>query len=172
MIIDITAIKNYENINVIQTLSVNFDANKVILLLDDSEVVNSPKYISQLVSMGFYNFTKDIATVKFLIDNPNTYKDVANFHQLNEINEKPIFNEFTYNNSRGFIGQRIIGFKNLTLDAGSTTLVYLLKKHLEKNYRVKTVELNCHDFALFGDKNLDSISSSEFNSYVSDNPDA
>ena len=32
--------------------------NKVILLLDDSEAVNAPIYLSQLVSMGIYNFTK------------------------------------------------------------------------------------------------------------------
>ena len=50
MIIDITAIKNYENINVIQQLSVNFDTSKIILLLDDSEKVNAPLYLSQLVS--------------------------------------------------------------------------------------------------------------------------
>ena len=49
MIIDITAIKGYQDINVIQQLSVNFDMSKVILLLDDSETVNSPMYLSQLV---------------------------------------------------------------------------------------------------------------------------
>ena len=77
MIIDITAIKGYEEITVMQNLSVNFDMSKVILLLDDSEKVNSPVYISQLISMGIYNFTSDINTVKYLIDNPNQYKDVA-----------------------------------------------------------------------------------------------
>ena len=40
MIIDITAIKNYQDIKTMQNLSVNFDMSKVILLLDDSEVVN------------------------------------------------------------------------------------------------------------------------------------
>ena len=166
MIIDITAIKNYENINVIQALSVNFDASKIILLLDDSEKVNSPLYLSQLVSMGIYNFTKDIDSVKYLIDNPNTYKDVAAFHQLNGVVEKPILNENTYDNTRGFIGQRIIGFKNLTDGAGSTTLVYLLKEHLEKKYKVKAVEVNGNDFSLFGDRSLDSINSTELGNYI------
>ena len=36
MIIDITAIKNYENIKSMQKLSINIDMSKVILLLDDS----------------------------------------------------------------------------------------------------------------------------------------
>ena len=37
----------------------------------------------QLVSMGIYNFTRNVDAIKFLIDNPNTYKDVAQYHQLN-----------------------------------------------------------------------------------------
>ena len=83
MIIDVTAIKNYQDINTFQQLSVGLDMSKIILLLDDSEVVNSPMFLSQLVSMGIYNFTRNIDAVKFLIDNPNSYKDVASYHQLN-----------------------------------------------------------------------------------------
>lgn len=171
MIIDITAIKNYENINVIQALSVNFDSSKIILLLDDSEVVNSPLYMSQLVSMGFYNFTKSVDSIKFLIDNPNSYKDVASYHQLNGVLEKTNLNEKKYDNNRGFIGQRVIGFKNVTESAGSTTLVYMLKAHLEKNYKVKAVEVNSNDFSLFGDKSLDSISSMQLNDYIKEHSD-
>ena len=55
MILDITAIEDYENINTIQNLSVAFDMSKVIILLDDSNVVSSPMYLSSLVSMGIYN---------------------------------------------------------------------------------------------------------------------
>lgn len=172
MIIDITAIKNYENINVIQALSVNFDASKIILLLDDSEKVNSPLYLSQLVSMGIYNFTKSPDTIKFLIDNPNSYKDVARYHQLNAVPEKESLNDKKYDNTRGFIGQRVIGFKNVTDGAGSTTLVYMLKRHLEKNYKVKAVEVNSNDFSLFGDKSLDSISSMQLADYINENSDA
>ena len=72
MVLDITAIKGYENISVIQELSVNMDMSKVIILLDDSETVNNPKYLSALVSMGIYNFTRNIDAIKFLIDNPNS----------------------------------------------------------------------------------------------------
>ena len=45
MILDITAIKDYQDITKIQELSVNMDMSKVILLLDDSEIVNSPRYL-------------------------------------------------------------------------------------------------------------------------------
>ena len=82
MILDITAIEDYENINTIQNLSVAFDMSKVIILLDDSNVVSSPMYLSSLVSMGIYNFTKNIDSIVYLIDNPNTYKDVAQYHIL------------------------------------------------------------------------------------------
>ncbi len=165
MIIDITAIKDYENINVIQGLSISFDMSKVILLLDDSIKVNSPMYISQLISMGIYNFTSDINTVKFLIDNPNTYKDVANYHNISGF-KKPILNEKAVDNSKGKMGQKIIGFKNITDHAGATTLIYLLKLHLEKYYKVKAIEIDKNDFTYFNDSSLESISSITFNDFV------
>ena len=83
MILDITAVKGYQDISVIQKLSLGLDMSKVIILLDDSEVVNSASYISQLVSMGIYNFTRNIDAVMYLINNPNSYKDVAQYHMLN-----------------------------------------------------------------------------------------
>ena len=170
MILDITAIKGYEDINIMQNLSVNFDMSKVILLLDDSEVVNSPVYISQLISMGIYNFTNDVNTIKYLIDNPNQYKDVANYHNISGF-KKPVLNEKAIDNTRGKIGQKIIGFKNVTEHAGATTLIYLLKLHLEKSYKVKAVEIDKNDFIYFNDESLESISSLGFNDFLSQNSD-
>jgi len=170
MILDITAIKGYEDINIMQNLSVNFDMSKVILLLDDSEVVNSPIYISQLISMGIYNFTNDVNTIKYLIDNPNQYKDVANYHNISGF-KKPVLNEKAIDNTRGKIGQKIIGFKNVTEHAGATTLIYLLKLHLEKSYKVKAVEIDKNDFVYFNDESLESISSLGFNDFLSQNSD-
>lgn len=170
MILDITAIKGYEDINIMQNLSVNFDMSKVILLLDDSEVVNSPVYISQLISMGIYNFTNDVNTIKYLIDNPNQYKDVANYHNISGF-KKPVLNEKAIDNTRGKIGQKIIGFKNVTEHAGATTLIYLLKLHLEKSYKVKAVEIDKNDFIYFNDESLESISGLGFNDFLSQNSD-
>lgn len=171
MIIDITAISGYEDINVMQNLSVNFDMSKVIILLDDSEKVNSPVYISQLISMGIYNFTNDVNTIRYLIDNPNQYKDVANYHNITGF-KKPALNENAQDNSRGKIGQKVIGFKNVTEHAGATTLIYLLKLHLEKYYKVKAVEIDKNDFSYFNDSELESISSLNFNDFLSQNMDA
>lgn len=168
MIIDITAIRGYQNINVIQNLSVNFDMSKVILLLDDSERVNSPVYLSQLVSMGIYNFTSNVNVVKFLIDNPNTYKDVASYHNISGF-KKPTLNEHSVDNTVGKIGQKILGFRNVTEHAGSTTLIYLLKIHLEKYYKVKAVEIDGNDFTYFNDRDLESVSTVEFGDFLARN---
>jgi hypothetical protein len=172
MIIDITAIKDYENINVIQELSLGLNMDKIIFLLDDSPKVNSPMYLSQLVSLGIYNFTKNISDIKYLIDNPNTYKDVAQYHMLKGINVNPMNSISEQNEQKyeqGFIGQRIIGIQNVTEHAGSTTLTYILTKYLNKLYKVKTVELDSRDFIYFNNRELDSISSNELGSYISSN---
>ncbi|MBQ9834215.1 MAG: hypothetical protein IJO33_03385 [Bacilli bacterium] len=165
MILDITAIKDYKQIAVIQELSVSFDMNKVIILLDDSEEANAPMYLSQLVSMGIYNFTRNLDAIKFLIDNPNTYKDVASYHNMEGVaSQVPDMNGI--GGVFGPMKTRVIGFKNVTSHAGSTTLVYMLKKHLEQFYKVVAVELDKNDFAFFSDESLKSISSLEFAAFV------
>lgn len=178
MIIDITAIKDYQDITKIQELSVNMDMSKVILLLDDSEVVNSPRYLSQLVSMGIYNFTRNVDAIKFLIDNPNTYKDVAQYHQLNMNMVAPTAEASGEDNS-SFGGSptivyeqrdlRIIGIKNVTEHAGSTTLTYLLKKQLEKKYKVVAVEVDDNDFMYLNDKTLKHTNHMELQNFIAAN---
>ncbi len=178
MILDITAIKNYEDITKIQELSVNMDMSKVILLLDDSEIVNSPRYLSQLVSMGIYNFTRNVDAIKFLIDNPNSYKDVAQYHQLNNV---MVANDST-NQEESSGGKmpaptviyeqrelRVIGIKNVTEHAGSTTLTYLLKKQLEKKYKVVAVEVDDNDFVFLNDKTLKHTSHLELQNFIASN---
>ncbi len=175
MILDITALENYEEINTIQKLSVSLDMSKVILLLDDSPVVNSAVYLSQLVSMGIYNFTKNVDAITFLMDNPNTYKDVAKFHQLNasyEPNGQNNRNNNNMGNKEGFIGQRILGVRNVTDHAGSTTLTYILKKHLERLYKVKAIEIEKRDFQFFNDQECSSIKQYELDNYLKRNSDA
>ena len=51
-----------------------------------------------------------------------------------------------------------IRIKNVTNHAGSTTLTYLLKKHLEKAYSVVAVEVDSNDFVYFNDKSLKTTS--------------
>ncbi len=173
MILDITALADYDNINTIQKVSVSLDMNKVILLLDDSPKVNSPLFLSQLVSLGIYNFTKNVDALTFLIDNPNTYKDVASFHQLNMSNASKTKQYTLENNpSETFMGQRIYGIKNLTPHAGSTTLTYILKRHLEKAYKVKAIEIDNSDFKYFNDDEVISATSFELKDILNKNKEA
>lgn len=168
MILDITAIRNYKDINTLQQLSVGLDMSKIILLLDDSPEVNSPVFLSQLVSMGIYNFTRNIDAVKFLIDNPNSYKDVASYHQLNVQAQQPtetVAAPTDYNR----LGLRVIGIKNVTNHAGSTTFTYLLKKHLQRSYSVVAVEVDSNDFMYFNDKDLKTTSALDLPAFIATN---
>lgn len=167
MILDITALKNYQDIETLQSLSVRMDVSNIIILLDDSETVNSPKYLSGLISMGIYNFTRNVDAIKFLINNPNTYKDVAQYHQLNNVSttgeEGGDYNK---------LGLRVIGIKNVTNHAGSTTLTYLLKKQLATKYNVIAVEVDEHDFIYFNDKTLKTTSSLDLPAFIAMNSEA
>ena len=151
MILDITAIKNYQDIRNLQKLSISLDMSKVILLLDDSPESSSPVYLSKLISMGIYNFTRNLDGIMYLYNNPNSYRDVAQYQQLDNFTTDTNYN----NQPMAMRGQpanvamqttRIIGVKNITENSGATTLIYILKKHLEKNYSVGIVEVNKRDF--------------------------
>lgn len=136
-------------------------------------MVNSGGYLSQLVSMGIYNFTRNINAIKFLIDNPNSYKDVAQYHNLNGSKDedyKPV--DFDTFSGTGSGGLRIIGFKNVTAHAGATTLVYMLKKHLEVAYNVVAIEVDNEDFRYFNDNSLKSTTSLDLSFTIANNPDA
>lgn len=219
MIIDITAIKDSYNIATIQRLSASLDATKIILFLNDDPRYNNT-YLSKLISLGIYNFAKDITGVSYLMENPNSYRDVAQYHDLAMNDQKnlknsasnnsfastppsnpsnafapnmqadqnsemitpkqPMFQPFmgpSYSSANDPVGTyngnafnnyaeergsntKIIGFRDLTEDAGATTLVYMLKKNLA-NRKVLAVEVNKNDFSYFNDSELMSVSGNQ-----------
>ena len=154
MIIDITAIKDYIDLKKIQSLSINLDSNKIILLLDGSATTSSTEYISGLISMGIYNFTKNKDGIMYLINHPNSYKDVAS---LQNLNDEP--NGMVRANN---MMTKVLGVKNLTEHAGSTSFIYMLKKQLRKNYKVIAIEVDKKDFVFYNDKEMISCTSDEF----------
>lgn len=173
MIIDITAIKDYQNINTIQKLSISFDMNKIILLLDPKSQLATPEYISRIISIGIYNFTTNIEGLTYLYNNPNSYKDVAQYHSIDsmivEETEPEIKNEIKQEENEIYSEdkeepiekentKKIIGVKSITPGAGATTLTYLMKKQLEKKYNVLAVEVEKRDFIYYNDKTLLSLS--------------
>ncbi|MCI9233268.1 MAG: hypothetical protein HFH08_01570 [Bacilli bacterium] len=156
MILDITAIKDYKDIKNLQKLSISLDMDKVILLLDDSPEGTSSEYLSKLISMGIYNFTRNVEGIMYLYEHPNNYRDVAHIHQLDTNTGPNILERYVPTQ-----GVRIIGVKNVTKQSGATTLIYMMKKQLEKNYDVKAIEVDKRDFMYFRDKDLISSSSNE-----------
>ncbi len=166
MILDITAIKNYKDIRTLQKLSIALDMDKVILLLDDSEESGSNEYLSKLISMGIYNFTKNVEGIMYLYNNPNTYRDVAHIHQIDNNQPQQVVVE-KHVEVEPIVGTKIIGVKNVTKQSGATTLIYMMVKQLEKNYSVVALEINKSDFRYFNDKKLISIPNTELSDTIS-----
>lgn len=175
MILDVTAIKNYKDIVNYQKLSIGLPVDKIILVLPNDPVISDPGFISKLISMGFYNFGKTFEEIVYLVDHPNTYKDVAHMHILDPV--VPVSNVVvgevkapTQAVASGPIPaapvSRIIGFKNVTVNAGATTLVYLMKRELEKNHgkSVVAIEVNKREFIYFNDPSLLSVSKQDITS--------
>ena len=175
MFLDITAIKDYTNLQNIQKLSINLDMSKVILILDNDEYSSSPQFLSQLISMGIYNFTRNKEGIIYLYNHPNTYRDVAHLHNINgqTINIVPTPNvNNNYSNDSISNKTLVIGIKNLTSHAGSTTLVYMLKKVLSNYYGVKAIEINKRDFMFLKENDMLSISSSELRDTIAKNSES
>ena len=143
--------------------------DKVIILLDDSEESSSPAYLSKLISMGIYNFTKNVEGIMYLYNNPNSYRDVAHIQQL----EQPVIVQETQVTSGvpEVPVQRIIGVKNVTKQAGATTLLYMMYTQLVKNYSVACVEVGKSDFRYFNNRALISTSNSEIGNTIVKNSD-
>lgn len=161
MILDITAIKGYQDIRNLQKLSISLDMDKVILLLDDSPESSSPGYLSKLISMGIYNFTRNMEGIQYLYNHPNSYRDVAQFHQIDDVvvvqqpnQPQQSGHAESYNSS--FEHGKIIGIKNVTKSAGATTLTYMMFNELSRRYNVTAIEVDKTDFAYL--KNDDLVS--------------
>lgn len=166
MILDVTALKNYTDIKVLQKLSISLDMDKLILLLDDSEESSSPSYLSKLISMGIYNFTRNAEGIMYLYNNPNSYRDVAQYHQIdNQESEQIVYQEVEANYCR------IIGVKNVTDQSGATTFCYMMVKQLKKKYNVIGVEVDSNEFNYFNNKLLYSVNSRDLGSFIEKNND-
>ena len=162
MILDVTSIKDYNDYSNLKKLFSNIDGNKVILYLNES--TNNKEYISDLVTLGVYNFTVNYNEILELFNNPKTYNDVSNLQisksnydinkeidselGINQENKEFTFEDFTlpgeYDGNK-----KIIGVVNLTEHAGATTLVVQMIKQLNIYYKAIGIEMNKQDFVFF-----------------------
>ena len=179
MFLDITAIKDYNNIANIQNISMNLDAEKIIFVLDN-QMMSDNVFLSKLISMGIYNFANNREGLLYLYNHPNSYKDVAHIHQLSLNDNTGVKNEPS-KKGKFFLGGKsepdaqtqanignclIIGFNNATSNAGATTLIYMLKKELSKKDYTVAIEVNKNDFGYFNEKDMYSVSQNNLQSAI------
>ena len=185
MILDVTAIEDYDSLDTYKELSKGLGVDRIIFLLPEGSKLCTPNFLSHLIDIGIYNFTTDIKGVLYLLKKSNTLSDVEHikkmvneapkeesFDQEDSVEEKNDNNDIIKTTTKIDDGVTIIGFKNVTEHAGATTLIYMLKKELSHIYgkdEVAAIELNKNDFVYFRDKNLVSIKESEIKDTISSN---
>lgn len=162
MFLDITSIKDYKDISNLQKLSMNLDMSKIILLLDiDDSISKSDMFLSKLVSMGIYNFTTDSSALMYLYKNPNGYRDVAHYQNINNN-----VNETAISQTTDVKKKIVLGIKNVTDSAGATTFCYLIKKILNEYYSTMLIEIDKMDFVFLNEKEALSIKDNELESTI------
>ena len=169
MILDITAIRDYQNPDNLQKLAMNINMENVIFLLDDNPETDNKTFLSTLISLGIYNFTKNAEGINYLLVHPHTYRDVVNIHDLQDLEpaqpapnnaqgqqqgSNPDTNIIIAPSSGGGSRLRIVGFKNITSHAGASSLIYMLKKILSEYRNVCAIEVNKVDFLYFNDNEM------------------
>lgn len=166
MFLDITSIKDYTDYSNLKKLFQSIDPNKIIVYLND--ITNNKEYISDLITLGVYNFTNNYEELLVLFNNPKSFNDVSNL-QINKSSydiNKEIDEELGVNQKKEFTfedftlpgeydgNKKIIGVVNLTSHAGATTLVVQMIKQLNIKYKAIGIEMNKQDFIFFNTFNL------------------
>lgn len=172
MIIDVTAIKDYQNIINFQKLSIGLPVDKIILLIPSQTQLATNSFLSKLISMGYYNFTTNLEGIEYLLNNPNSYKDVAHIHQIVDTEPNGTNNSGGSSIKNVIPEKYILGIKNVTVGAGATTLTYLIYKELiENGINTLAIEVNKRDFIYFNDKSLLSVSKNDLANILLKNHD-
>ena len=170
MILDVTALKNYQELRTYDILSKGLDPDKLILLLPEGTQLCTPNFLSHLISMGIYNFTTNMNGIKYLIKKSNTLKDVEHIRGMaNAELSAETGASVTTVSPNVHNSAMIIGFKNVTEQAGATTLIYMLKKELSillGQDKVVAIEVGKNDFSFFNEKNMISARDVEVKSVI------
>ena len=171
LIIDVTAIKDYTNLDVMASFAKSVDTNRVILLLNDIPEVNSNSYLANLVHNGIYNFSRNVEGVKFLYNTPNSYDNVK---YLLETNKQIGGTNNQADSSTGAVapgvvslvgagttygvgvsGKNIIGLSNLTVHAGASTLTNMMVRQLNNHgIPAKGIEMSRQDLIYYRNDDL------------------
>lgn len=172
MIIDITAIDGNNDIRNFQALADGLETDKIILFLPEGSDFCKANFLSNLISIGIYNFTTNLEGIKYLLKKSNTYNDVSHIQKMGgtgaeSTNEavtvsaavQPVTTEAQTISSTTVV----FGIRNATDHAGATTLTYMMVKELSRIFgsdKVLGLELDKSDFKYFKQRNLLSTSAS------------
>jgi len=183
LIIDVTSIRDYTNLQVMEKFAHDVDASRVILLLNDTPIVNSNEYLANLVKNGIYNFSRNLEGVKFLYNTPNSLSNVE--YILNQPKDSVGFStgttSATYLNNDNksslnlqVAGKKIIGLSNMTMHAGASTLTNMMVRQLNAaGIPAIGVEINRQDLIYYrSDKLFSCMSRIELERVLKDNSDA
>jgi len=155
IILDITSVKGYEDVNTIIDLSKAIDPSRIILLLNSDPTVNSKLYLSTLVKNGIYNFTRNYEGITYLYEHPSKLEDVQYLMLSEQAEDEELLKqqqekekyEINRDNKR-----MIIGLSNLTNHAGASTLCNLMVNHLNNHgYKAVGFEMFKQDLIFYHD---------------------
>lgn len=165
MILDVTALKHYDDLKTYEVLVQGLDPEKIVFLLPEGSKLCTSNFLAHLISIGIYNFTTNLNGIKFLLKKSNTLKDVEHIRKMANIEDSTETGASVATVvAKVDSGTTIIGVRNVTEHAGATTFIYMLKKELSIAYgqeNVVAIEIDKNDFSFFNDKQMISAKQSE-----------
>lgn len=166
LILDITAVNNYEDYKVFDELTQAIDPQKIILLLPEGGSLFTPNYLSRLITYGIYNFTTNCKGISYLIEKPNTYADVEKIDKMSSNDQQDRLEERNKKLAKLYphMKRYVIGFRSISPKAGATTLIYMLFKEIVATYGENSavaIEVDKRDFELFHLNNMYSMSNKD-----------
>lgn len=189
MVLDVTAIKGYTDVQMFKILAEGLDPDKTIFFIPEGNSICTPNFLSQLVSLGIYNFTTNLDGVKYLLKKSNTYQDVAHIQQMGGgVPQPPIQQDPNAIKDTGAVPVQVqppeqkvqvqqgimnrtvkLGIRNVTDHAGASSLIYMMKKELTSVFgenKVIAVEVNKNDFQFYNDKAMVSSNTNDLKSVI------
>ena len=114
LIIDVSALRSYNDYTIYEVLARGLDPDKIIFLLPEGSKLCTPRFLQHLISYGIYNFTTNAKGVSYLIKKPNSYQDVEKIvlmaskggkKENNEVEKQEIVEQQDVVESRVEVGQ-------------------------------------------------------------------
>lgn len=148
---------NFHNYDSVKEINSNAQSNSVVQEVDNQKNSNLDLNAQALSNYNLNDYGKVLE---------NSAEEDSN-EKVNTNNEN---RTYSFLNMDGFDNvsnsapsqKKVIGFKNVTLHAGSTTLIYMLHMALQKKGKdVLSVEVNRDDFKLFRNSKMVSMSEND-----------